>query len=205
MQPPAPAAAPRHTAFEDLQALFAGALCVSLGVALFAPVSLMTGGTAGIAFLAHYATGAAFGRVFFLVNLPFYVFAWKRRGPKFVLKTFGAVALVSALTEVMPHLLVIDRVEPVFAAIMGGLLMGTGALILFRHGASLGGINVLALHLQDRYGWRAGYVQLAIDAAILLAAIPVVSASRVAISLIGAVVLNLTLAINHRPGRYMGI
>ena len=200
-----PSAALRHTPLEDLQALFAGALCVSLGVALFAPVSLMTGGTAGIAFLAHYATGTAFGRVFFLVNLPFYVLAWKRMGRKFVFKTFCAVALVSALTEVMPHLLLIDRVEPVFAAVAGGLLMGAGLLILFRHGASLGGINVLVLYLQERYGWRAGYVQLAIDAAILLAAVPVVSASRVAISLIGAIVLNLTLAINHRPGRYMGI
>lgn len=205
MLPSPPPGVARHTALEDAQALFAGALCVSLGVALFAPVSLMTGGTAGLAFLAHYATGISFGLVFFLVNLPFYAFAWKRMGPKFVAKTFAAVALVSTLTEVTPHLLVIERIEPVFAAIAGGLLMGAGLLILFRHGASLGGVNVLVLYLQDRYGWRAGYMQFAFDAAVLLAAIPVVSASRVAISLLGAAVLNLTLAINHRPGRYMGI
>jgi uncharacterized membrane-anchored protein YitT (DUF2179 family) len=81
--------------------------------------------------------------------------------------------------------------------------MGVGLLILFRHRASLGGFNILVLYLQERRGWRAGYVQLALDCVILALSIPVISASSAAISILGAAVLNVSLALNHRPGRYV--
>ena len=88
---------------------------------------------------------------------------------------------------------------------LGGLLVGAGLLMLFRHRASLGGVNVVALYLQERLGWRAGRVQLVVDLLILLAAFGVTDLWRVALSVLGAVVLNMTLAINHRPGRYMAV
>ncbi|HEY0887958.1 MAG TPA: YitT family protein, partial [Ramlibacter sp.] len=88
---------------------------------------------------------------------------------------------------------------------LGGLLCGTGMLMLFRHRASLGGLNTLVLYLQDRLGWRAGKVQMLLDGLILLAALFVADLPRVALSVLGAVVLNLTLAINHRPGRYLAV
>ena len=65
--------------------------------------------------------------------------------------------------------------------------------------------NVLVLYLQERFGWRAGWVQLGLDAAILLSSLVVVAPSIVALSLLGALALNLTLAVNHRPGRYMAV
>lgn len=194
-----------HTLLEDVQALLAGTLLVSLGVALLGKASLITGGVVGLAFLLHYATGIGFGKLFFLINLPFYVLAWKKLGRAFVFKTFAAVFLLSVFAESLPRVLGIARIDPFYAAAMGGLLMGVGILILFRHRASLGGLNVLVLYLQERFGWRAGVVQLAFDAAILLSSMLIIPPALVAISLIGAAVLNLSLAINHKPGRYMAI
>jgi uncharacterized membrane-anchored protein YitT (DUF2179 family) len=78
-------------------------------------------------------------------------------------------------------------------------------LMLFRHRASLGGLNVLVLYLQERFGWRAGKVQMALDSLIVLGGLVVADVPRVALSVLGAVVLNLTLAINHRPGRYLAV
>ena len=78
-------------------------------------------------------------------------------------------------------------------------------LILFRHRASLGGLNVLVLYLQERFGWRAGKVQMAMDSVIVLGALWIADPSRVGWSVLGAVVLNLVLAVNHRPGRYMAV
>jgi uncharacterized membrane-anchored protein YitT (DUF2179 family) len=77
--------------------------------------------------------------------------------------------------------------------------------MLFRHKASLGGINILALYLQQHRGWRAGKVQMAIDCVIVLAAFAVVEPWRIAVSVLGAVALNLVVAVNHRPGRYLGV
>jgi uncharacterized membrane-anchored protein YitT (DUF2179 family) len=88
---------------------------------------------------------------------------------------------------------------------MGGFLIGAGLLMLFRHHASLGGLNVLVLWLQQRRGVRAGAVQMAIDCAIVALALTMVEPSRVALSVLGAVALNLVVAVNHRPGRYLGM
>lgn len=194
-----------HRPYEDVQALLTGTLFVALGVVMFRHAGLFTGGTAGLAFLLHYTTGWSFGLLFFLVNLPFYWLAWRRMGAMFTVKTFAAVGMLAVLSELVPAWIHIDALSAGFAAVAGGLLTGAGMLMLFRHRASLGGFNVLVLWLQERFGWRAGHVQMAMDCAIVLVALGTVGGTQVLWSIAGAVVLNLSLAINHRPGRYMAV
>ncbi len=194
-----------HNAFEDAQALVTGTLFVSLAMILFGQAGLLTGGTAGIAFLLHYSTGWGLGTLFFLINLPFYGFAWRRMGPEFTLKTFAAVSLLAALTEFSPRLFAIERLHPAYAAVLGGTLLGAGCLFLARHRASLGGVTIVSLYLQQRHGWRAGAVQLAVDGVIVLLALSIAEPQRVAWSVGAAAVMALILAVNHRPGRYAGL
>ena len=194
-----------HRPYEDVQAMVTGTLFVALGVVLFGHAGLLTGGTAGLAFLIRYATGVDFGIGFFLVNLPFYIFAWQRMGAAFTLKTFTAVSLLSLFAYFLPFGIKLSYLSPVLAAVLGGLLCGAGMLMLFRHKASLGGLNVVVLYLQDKYGWRAGKVQMAFDCLIVLGALAIADWQRVALSVLGAVVMNMTLTINHRAGRYMAV
>lgn len=205
MDRPVTPPAVRHTLFDDAQALVTGTLLIALGVAMFRHAGLLTGGTAGLAFLVHYATDLRFGAIFFVINLPFYWIAWRRMGRVFTFKTFAAVALVSTFTELQPLVLRFESLHPLYAAVMGGLLMGAGFLILFRHQASLGGVGIVALMLQQERGWSAGRIQMGVDAVIVLAALFVVEPGRIAASLAGALALNLTLAVNHKPGRYVAM
>ncbi len=202
-----PVAAPKdeHSLVEDIQALLFGSLFVAMAVVLFRAAGLFTGGTAGLAFLLHYLSGFPFGVVFFVVNLPFYVFAVRTMGWMFTFKTFIAVALLSLYSEWLPSLIDIGSIDPYFAAVMGGLLAGTGLLMLIRHRASLGGLGVLAIHLQRTRGWRAGKVQMAADCLIVGLSIFVVPPKAVLISVLGAIAVNVVIAVNHRPGRYMGM
>jgi uncharacterized membrane-anchored protein YitT (DUF2179 family) len=195
----------KHTLAEDALAVASGTLLISVGIAFFTTAGLLTGGTAGLAFLLHYATGIGFGPLFFVLNLPFYWLAWRKLGIAFTVKTFIAIALLSALTTLQPQLLAFASLQPVYAALVGGLITGTGFLILFRHKCSLGGIGVLALWLQNRFGWRAGKVQMGVYCAIVLLALFSIEPMRVLYSIVGAVALNIVLAINHRPGRYLGM
>jgi len=204
MTAPTPPAAEPHSATEDVVAIFTGVLMISVGVAFFTSAGLLTGGTAGLAFLLHYATGVGFGKIFFVLNLPFYWLALRKLGREFTLKTFVAVLLLSLMTEWQHQWLQMARIEPLYAAIAGGLITGTGFLALFRHRCSLGGVGIAALYVQDRYGWRAGKVQMAVDCCIVLLALWTVEPLRVTWSVVGAVALNLVLALNHRPGRYTG-
>jgi uncharacterized membrane-anchored protein YitT (DUF2179 family) len=191
---------------DDVQGLFTGTLFVALGVFLMKSAGLVPGGLVGVALLLHYASGFDLGAVLFAVNLPFYVLAWRRMGRGFTLRTVLAVSLLSLLTWWLPHALSLQQIDGALAAILGGLLCGAGILILFRHQASLGGINVLVLRLQERLGWPAGKTQMALDAVIVLAGGWYTGdARRLALSVLAVVALNLALVYNHRPGRYQPV
>ena len=192
-----------HSRLEDALALLCGVLLISIGVAFFTSAGLLTGGTAGLAFLLHYATGIGFGKIFFVLNLPFYWLALRKMGRAFTLKTFLAVALLSLLTEVQRQFMQFVSLQPLYTAIAGGVITGVGFLVLFRHRSSLGGVGILALYLQDRHGWRAGKVQMVVDCSIVLLALWSLPWLQVLYSIVAAVALNLVLAINHRPGRYL--
>lgn len=195
----------RHRLYEDALAILLGTLMVSIGIALFSKAMIMTGGAAGLALLLQYATGLEFGLLFSVINLPFYWLAFRRMGLGFTLRTFIAVGMVSLLVQATPLWLDIASVQPLYAALAGGGTMGLGLLALARHRTAIGGVNILALYLQEKHGWRAGWVQLAIDAGIFLGAVFVLPLDRLAISLLGTLVLNAVLGMNHKPGRYRGV
>lgn len=196
--------ASRHRFSEDVQAIAVGSFFAAVGIEFFRNAHLGTGGTAGIAFLIHYVTSFGVGPVIFLLNLPFYAFGWVTLGREFTFKTFAAVASLSVMSYFMHDAFAIGYSAPWFSAITGGALTGVGMLILFRHKSSLGGIGILAAFAQERLGWRAGKFQLATDLCILATSFLVLDALHVALSVLGAVVLNLVLAVNHKPGRYNG-
>lgn len=198
-QPPKPA----HSLLDDVQGLTLGVFLCGFGVHLLTTAGLVTGQTAGVAVLLSYLTGYSFGVMFFAVNLPFYLLAWRRLGAAFTVKSLICVTLLSGVTELMPMGLTITALDPVFAAAAFGALVGIGLLAMFRHNGSLGGLGVIALIVQDTTGFRAGWVQLIFDGAIFACALLILPPSVVAYSLIGAVVLNLIITINHRRDRYI--
>jgi uncharacterized membrane-anchored protein YitT (DUF2179 family) len=195
----------RHTLFEDALAMLTGTLFVAFGAVMYSKAVLLVGGIAGLALLLQYVSGLGFWVLFFLVNLPFYVMAWRRMGWQFTARTFVAVSLVSLLSRLTASWVDFSHLDPRYAAVMGGGLCGTGLLILFRHRTGLGGINILAILLQETWGIRAGYFQLAVDVAILAAAVFVLAPDHLLLSILGAVIVNTILAVNHKPGRYLGV
>lgn len=193
-----------HTPAEDVLGILAGTFTASLGLYLLHTAEAVTGGTAGLSLLVGYASGWPFWIVFAAVNLPFAVLAIWKKGWDFTVRTAVSIGLVSGLSVVHEELLGIDELDPVYATGAGNLLAGIGLLILFRHRASLGGISILALLAQEHMGIRAGWVQMAFDVLIVSAALLVVPWTVVLLSAGGVVLLNLVLALNHRPGRYIG-
>lgn len=193
----------RHSAIEDAQAIGYGSFMAAVGVLLLTHLGFVTGQTAGLAILISYATGWGFAPVFFVVNLPFYWLGYKRLGLAFMLKSFVAVGLMSLLVMVLPKGLDFGQIHPAVGAVLVGFLTGSALLALFRHGASLGGVGIVALYLQDATGFRAGWTQLIFDACIFACALFLRDWQSVAWSFLGALVLNLVIAINHRRDRYI--
>lgn len=193
----------KHSPVEDVQGLATGVVMCTMGLVILTHLGLITGQTAGLAVVISYLTGQSFGLVFFLVNIPFYLFAIKAMGWEFTLKSMGCVAALSLGTELVPLGFAIERLDPVLGATMFGVVTGIGLLAIFRHKGSLGGLGVVAIWIQDRFGIRAGYIQLGFDAALFGVAAFLFPFSVVAYSLLGAVVLNGLIAFNHRRDWYV--
>ena len=192
-----------HSLLDDIQGMSAGIFLCGLGIYFLTFAGLITGQTAGLAVIIAYLSGYSFGVVFFVINLPFYLVAYRRLGLEFTIKSLISVTMLSVVTELLPLALVFESMNPALAAVIFGALVGLGLLALFRHNGSLGGLGVVALLVQDTTGFKAGWVQLITDAVIFAVALLLFPAPIIAYSLLGALVLNLMITFNHRRDRYI--
>ena len=195
----------RHSVFEDGLAFLTGTALVALSVQFLQSAELFTGQIAGASLIVSYLSGFSFGAVFFVLNLPFYAFSLLRMGLRFTLRSFAAVLLMSVIVNLMSAHLTLSVPHPAAAAVLAGLTAGPGLLVLFRHGASLGGIGMMALFLQDNLGIKAGIVQLVFDGVVFLVALFFFPLPTVIWSLLGAATLNLVITMNHRRDRYIAM
>lgn len=194
----------RHSFIEDLLATLIGTSLVALGLFFYKESGLLIGGTAGLSLLLERFSNLSFGQLFLLVNLPFFLLAWWQMGRSFTLRSLTCVSMVSLMTDHMHRVLTLQSLNPIYAALGGGILIGIGLLSLFRHNSSLGGINILGLFLQKRRLARAGTVQLTLDCLILAASVFMVSLPILGLSVCGALLLNSIIVFNHRHERYLG-
>ncbi|WP_082467534.1 MULTISPECIES: YitT family protein [unclassified Sphingomonas] len=193
-----------HSRSEDVYALVVGCVMIALGLAMLHAAGLVTGGIAGVALLVSYLVPLPTGVLFTLINIPFFLFARRAMGARFMWRTIavnGGIALFSTMAR---YGFRIVEVHPAFAAIAGGTVIGMGILALARHDAGVGGTGVVTLWLQRTRGWNAGRTQIAIDLAILAASFAVVSPGKVAWSAVSAAAISGILIAWHRPGRYTG-
>ena len=197
------APANKHSRIEDAQAMVLGVFLCAAGLHILTDAALLTGQTAGIAVILSYVSGWAFGPIFFVINLPFYWLAWRRLGPEFTVKSLLSVTLLSIMSATLPQFWQVGDMARPLAALLFGAITGTGLLVLFRHNGSLGGMGVLALLIQDTTGFRAGYVQLIADVIIFAVGLILFSWQVVVWSLLGSVIVNLIIAVNHRRDRYI--
>ncbi len=193
----------RHNWLEDAQGIAFGGVMAAFGAMLLGSAGLITGQLAGLALLISNASGYGFGPVYLALSLPFYGFGYRRLGAGFLIRTVLAVLLMVATSMALPRLIGFDHLHPGAAAVLAGFVSGAALLALFRHRTSLGGIGAVALDVQDRFGIRAGWVQMGFDAALFAAAFALMPWQMVLWSALGAAVLNLVIAINHRRDRYI--
>lgn len=187
--------------FYDAQGILFGAFMMSLSVIFLEQTGLVTGQTAGLSILLSYLLPFGFGPIFFVVSLPFLVLSLMRRGRGFTLRTLFVVAAVSLGTPLLSDFIVIERVHPLLGAALAGACAGVGLIALFRHNASAGGLGVLALVVEEKTGFKAGWFQMCFDVAVFLGACFVLEPEQILYSFAGAAILNALIAWNFRIGQ----
>lgn len=193
-----------HTHGENLAAIITASAIMALGLCFLKASGTTTGGTDGVALQLSRLTGMNLGVAVLVVPIPFYVLGLRYKGWMFLVRSVLVSALIATMIYVAPVILGPMHPEPLYGAIMGNVLVGLGLLMLLRHDASPAGFVIISTLLQEKKGWRAGYVQAAIDTTIVATALTYAPPLTVLYSGIGALVVGFILATNHRPGRYIG-
>lgn len=175
-----------------------GCLLVAFGIHILNASQLLISGTAGVGMILLQLTSYSFGQIFFTLNIPFYILAWRGVGAEFALRTFLSVSLLAGLSELFRYYFVLE-VNLLLSAVLGGMLVGFGLIILFRHNASLGGLNILSVYLERRFAIHAGKTTLFADLCVLSVAVMVFELEQIAYSLVAFLILSSVVGRYHRP------
>jgi len=133
------------------------------------PGRIAAGGFTGLATVLYYLLKLPIGATLLALNIPLFLFAFKRLGRNFALKTLYGLGLYSVLADIVP---VIPLTEDYFlAAVYGGVLMGLGVGLTLYFGGSTGGADVVAKLLHDRFRFiGVGICLFLMDFIVILAA-----------------------------------
>jgi len=132
------------------------------------PNKLLGAGVSGIAIIIHYLLPSSdVGLVYFLLNIPLMVLGWFSISRRFMLYTFfGMVVFSLAAAAIKPPPVFID--DLMLAAIFGGVICGTGAGIVLRSLGSAGGVDILAIYGNQKFGFRPGSISFSLNALVLM-------------------------------------
>jgi uncharacterized membrane-anchored protein YitT (DUF2179 family) len=83
--------------------------------------------------------------------------------------------------------------EPMLAAICAGVLDGVGLGLVMRLGGSTGGIDVPAMIMNRKLGWKLATVMSGMDIAIFLLQIPVTAAEGIILGILYALVYGVVM------------
>ncbi len=121
-------------------------------VRLFVTANEITpGGFTGFAALVEETLSIPLGLTVLLLNLPVLWLGFRHYGMGFIAKTAVATLLLSGTLTLAEILLPQVRVNHGLAAVFGGLLMGFALGTVMLHGATTGGVDIIAKLLNGRY------------------------------------------------------
>ena len=138
-----------------------GELIAAAALNLFiVPLHLYTGGLMGVCqllrTLASDYLGMSFGAydvagiLYFLLNIPILLVAYKNLGRSFVIKTLSCTLSFSLFYSLLPSPSVPVVEDYLTACLLGGILAGVGSGLVLTCGASGGGLDIVGLCLSKR-------------------------------------------------------
>ena len=181
-----------------------GNLSYAAGVNLMInPIHLYSGGFTGIAQLIRMllldvmhvpqiGNVDYMGIIYFLLNVPFFIMAYRVMGRKFCITTLLSIAMASVFLAMIPvpsTPIVDDRI---LAAMVGGLGSGFGAGLVLRAGSSQGGQDLIGVCLAKTHpDFKVGAIGIVISVCIYSICLFIYDIQTVFYSIIFAVMTGI--------------
>ncbi|SHK22153.1 Uncharacterized membrane-anchored protein YitT, contains DUF161 and DUF2179 domains [Desulfatibacillum alkenivorans DSM 16219] len=170
-----------------------GSLVVAMGLkAIALPHNFVSGGIFGTALLFDYATGLLSpGYGYFLLNIPLFILGWLYVSRRFIFYTIYAVVVATLAFEFMPWNFHIK--QQIYAAIACGGINGAGCGLVLRSLGSNGGLDIMAVILNQKFNLGIGKFYFAFNLVLFSAASIFLDIDQVIASLIVVFVTSVVL------------
>lgn len=149
------------------------------GVILFlTPAGLYDSGMSGTSFLLSQVTPLTLSMFLVILNVPLFIFGFKRMGLPFMLYSVWAVGIYSLFAYLFQHQFGIsfDNGSPIvgsdlfLCALCGGLVSGIGSGLTIRFGGAIDGVEVAAVVFAKKIGITVGTFVMIYNAMIYIIA-----------------------------------
>ena len=188
--------------FRRVTLLVAGNLIFALGFNLIiVPLNLYSGGFVGISQLLNILANSVLhnganyrGILYFLLNIPLFVLAYKIIGREFCLTSLIAIGLCSFFMSVVPIPTAPVIEDMLTACLVGGVITGSGAGMVLRSGSSGGGQDIIGVCLAKTHpNVSVGGISITMNVAIFAVCFLLFDIQIVIYSLIYSIVNSLFL------------
>jgi uncharacterized membrane-anchored protein YitT (DUF2179 family) len=155
----------------NLILLCVGSVVVAAGInGLLIPHRFVSGGVTGFALVLHYlAPTFSVALIYAVANVPLFLAGWFFISRRFFFYSIaGTIIFTVAVAWV--NFGVIPVQDKLLAAILAGLILGTGSGIILKSMGSAGGTDILSVILLQRFSVRLGTTRLAFNIMVLAAA-----------------------------------
>ena len=120
--------------------------------------------------LNHLSPAIPIGTVVLVLNIPIFILGWKFLGGHTLVSSLFAMAATSVLVDLIAAIYTFPPMDPMLAAVFGGVSLGVSLGMIFSKGATTGGTDLIARLLKLPFAWLPmGKLLLAVDLSMLLA------------------------------------
>lgn len=124
------------------------AFIYAAGVSLFVdPNNMAPGGVTGISVILSRIVPLSTGTLILFLNIPIFVYAIWKFGLRFTISTIYATALISVFTNILSSFQAATN-DRLLAALAGGILSAVSIGMIFRVGATTGGMDIIVKALR---------------------------------------------------------
>lgn len=173
--------------------------CVVYAVAFnwfFDASNINAGGLTGVAqIINHYIPQAPIGTLTLAMNIPLFLLGWKLVGVELLTASLYATLVSSVFIDVLAAFHRFSPMDPILAAIFGGVLLGVSCGLMMLQSATTGGTEMAARLLKVKFERiPIGRICIVIDGVVTVAyAIVFRDATRALYSMVALYILSLLL------------
>jgi len=153
---------------KNIITIIVASLIYSVGISCFLdPNQLAPGGITGIAVILNRLLNVETGTLYFWLNVPLVLLGIWKFGVHFMAKTFFAIVMISAFTNLLNPVGALTT-DLLIAGAVGGILIAVGVGFIFKAGATTGGTDIVIKILRQRFRHlKTGFLFLCTDLIIV--------------------------------------